>query len=679
MPIIAGDEVLGVINIQSYERYAYSQQDLNFVSTVAGQAAAAIANARLFRERERRIRELDAINRISRAVTSTLDLQSVLERLHHGLGEIIDVSTSFIGLYDARTNILSYPICYDSGQPVHFDPIPLRGGITRWGIINRQPVLVDSAEEAASYEQDAQIARVGIEGKVEQSFLVVPIIAGDEVLGVINIQSYERNAFTHHDLNFVSTVAGQAAAAIANARLFSERDRSIQELSTLNKIGQALGSTVRFEDLLQVIYEQTSLLLDTTNFYMALYDERRYQVSYPFFYEHGQPISIPSHRLGKGLTDYVISTRQPLLITERFEEFLHEHNIQLIDEPARSWLGVPMIAADKVVGVIGIQDYEHEHAYGENEVRLLSTIANQAAQALENARLFTESRESVRELSTLSETSVSLAGTLEIEEILTIGASSAMELARSDVGGIFLIEENEGSLELGEAIFLDQLRMEIPPDEVRLKLLRTLDRLDPLREGQPVRVADAQDDPSLIGLARKLKVRGLAILPILKEQRLGGAMLIGAIQPREFEERAIASLNILGAQVGQAIENAQLFAQIRRFNSELEEMVAQRTQALAEANAMLTIEKERIEALHTIATELSATLELNEVLLRTLDLASKALNVNHGSIVLHDAENDKFICRAVLGRNGRAEAADYEVPPGERARAGELDHQPPRG
>ena len=185
-----GTNVLGMITVQSITPHAYGENDLRFLTTVASQAATALANARLFAERERRLRESNAMRDIGSAVTSTLDLQDVLERLHTELGRVIDVSNSFVGLYDADQRILSYPIAYDDGTPVQLEPQPLSDGVNHWVITHRQPLLLGSKDEYWSFYQAAQYdTSLGPPACTEESYLVVPIMSGDTVFGVINIQS----------------------------------------------------------------------------------------------------------------------------------------------------------------------------------------------------------------------------------------------------------------------------------------------------------------------------------------------------------------------------------------------------------------------------------------------------------------------------------------------------------
>jgi GAF domain-containing protein len=828
VPIMQGDEVLGILNVQSYEPNAFDEDDERFLTTVASQTATALSKTRLFAERERRLRETNAMKDIGSAVTSTLDLQDVLERLHAELGKVIDVTTSYVALYDAESKSLSYPIVYDSGIPGQFAPEPLRPdghGINAWIINHRQPLLLDNDVDARQYIMDAPRDHIGPTDRLEESYLVVPILLGDEVLGIINIQSYERNAFSQDDLRFVATVANQAAIAINNARLFQERGRRIGELATFNQIGQALNAVTKHDELIELIYRQTSRLLDTANFYMALYDERRAVITFPLFYSGGERITPDPMSMQNSLTANVIRTREPLLVQGAdFDDQVRARGIVPDGPPSKSWLGVPMIAADRVIGVIGIEDRERDNAYSQDDVRLLSTIASWGATALENARLLGETRQSVNELTALHEVSVALTGTLDTLDIQHIVASGALELFKAEVCAVYLLDherritqqivldnndpsrfdrrigvmtngmtrqllasdrplvfnniavevvesalatelglhsavgailgsheqptgviwlgsrqprdwqEREVSLlsilgnQCGQALesarlfqseqarraaadtlrevaetltsvlkldeittlILDQLQRVVPYDSASLMLrdgdvvritatrgfeesfrptLETisfrLDEDDNMKQivdtRRPLVVADAQATPDFIPLEGSEHIHGWIGAPLLLDDEVIGLLTVDSSSIGAYGEEDAQLAFALASLAAQAIRNARLFEQVTRFAAELEKRVEERTAALADANTQLSEEKDRLRAVHAITLELSQSLDLEETLTKSLAVASQAVGVRRGSIMLRDQQTRTLICRAVLTRDGTVQQTQIPI------------------
>ncbi len=830
VPIMRGDQVFGVLNVQSYHANGYNDDDRRFLETVSSQAASALSNARLFAERERRLREVSAIKDIGSAVTSTLELQDVLQRLHAELGRVINVSTSFIALYDPESQMLTYPIAFDSGVPVQFPPLSLaerRSGINYWVITQRRPLLIGSAEEALQYLAGVVSTRVGPADLVEQSYLVVPIVQGGDVLGVINIQSYNQHAFNQDDLAFVVTVASQAAIAINNARLFQERGRRIEELATFNEIGQALSAATHPDDLVELIYRQTSRLLDTTNFYIAIYDEERNLIEFPLVYERNVRIMIGPLQSENNLTSAVIRSRTPLLLGTDMPDRFAELGFRVpegYNQLPRSWLGVPMIAADRAVGVIGIQDFEREGVYSQEDVRLLETIASWGAIALYNTRLLSETKQSLQDREALYDLGRALAGTFDARDVLQYVASSTLELLGGQVCAIvmfdkhrrpsqgFLLDINGSDLvepalgaswqsalqvlldsdrplalndmmgapefsdlatELGQRAGLfaligpqeqplgallsmiprvrewqlrdisllsiianscvqalesarlfrseeerrraaDTLRQVaqtltnlLPVDEVMGLILEQLARVVSydtvslmLREGNILRIAatrgfdaetrakieklefdlnedanmarivrtreplvldDAFGSPDFIAVDGQPAIRGWIGAPLLLGDDVIGLLTVDSGVNSAYDEDDAQLAFALASQAALAIRNARMYENEKRFAAELEQRVQERTAALADANRQLSDEKERLQALHTITSALTGSLELDETLRTTMEEVARAVGARRGSIMLRDEKTRTLICRAVLRTDGSTELTSMPI------------------
>jgi diguanylate cyclase (GGDEF)-like protein len=202
--------------------------------------------------------------------------------------------------------------------------------------------------------------------------------------------------------NLESTVMERTARLHAElterGRAEEKTARKIRELATLNQIGQALSKLATPAEILGLVDEMIGQVFDNRNLYVALYDEAKRYVSFPVYRIEGKASEASGGRpFGNGLTEYVIRTKTPLLISEKMDAKLAELGIQAIGRTAYCYLAVPMLVNDRAIGVIAVQDYERAHAYSPDNVELLSTIASQVAIALENARLFAEVQEELAE------------------------------------------------------------------------------------------------------------------------------------------------------------------------------------------------------------------------------------------------------------------------------------------
>ena len=194
---------------------------------------------------------------------------------------------------------------------------------------------------------------------------------------------------------FALTVVVASLITRSLARTSQRLQRRVQELRGLQAVGQALSANLDVEAVVLAIYDQVARLMPARNFYVSLYDSRVDEVSFPLAVEGGERVQWRSRRTGAGLTEYVLRSRAPLLLRGGVEAKLESLGVTVIGKPAECWLGVPILAADETLGVIAVQSYSAADAYDLSHQRVLTTIAAQAAVAIQNARLYARTDEAL--------------------------------------------------------------------------------------------------------------------------------------------------------------------------------------------------------------------------------------------------------------------------------------------
>ena len=169
------------------------------------------------------------------------------------------------------------------------------------------------------------------------------------------------------------------------------------ELSTLNKIGNSINKLAEPSEILALIFSMVGRLFDNNNLYIALYDEKKQEISFPIYTVKGEYVYLKNRKLRKGLTEYVLKTKKPLLINNNIEESFKKLKIEQLGEKSKSLVSVPILLSNRVIGVITLQDYNKEYAYEESQIELLTTIASQVAISLENSRLFATLQQELEE------------------------------------------------------------------------------------------------------------------------------------------------------------------------------------------------------------------------------------------------------------------------------------------
>jgi transcriptional regulator with GAF, ATPase, and Fis domain len=167
--------------------------------------------------------------------------------------------------------------------------------------------------------------------------------------------------------------------------------------------------------------------MDTSNFFFALYDQKNDEKNYLIAFEEGQRIQLPPSKLGKGgFSDYIIRNKKTVFAPNNVLKHMESLGIEFVplnedETPSQSWLGVPLMIGERVLGVISVQSVQKPNLYNEHNRDILTTIASQAAIAVENARLFQEAQRRAQETTVLAEVGREISVTLDLETVLASG------------------------------------------------------------------------------------------------------------------------------------------------------------------------------------------------------------------------------------------------------------------
>jgi GAF domain-containing protein len=388
VPIKFKDNVVGVLNVQSQTLNAFDKGDLDVLQSLANQTAVAIDNARLFEAEQRRAEQFRVISETGRRILSVLDVDELLVEMAGMIHKAFDYYHVGIGLIE-EDEVVSLA---EVGPSASADQSGrLKVGTERvWGWVagTGEPLLLPDVSQDPRFLHVADTSAV-------RSQICVPLKTKGAVIGVLSAESDQLNAFDESDLVVLQSLAHQAAFAIENARFFQDITRQVRDLRALADASRIISSVLDQDQLLEALYEQITLIAPTDFYVIALYDEETNVVSIEINVDLGVRYPKERYVLDRGLLKHVIHNRRPLRYDSLSEV---RHTLGIEPMPVGSpklnhgWLGVPMLYGEKVVGAIVVGSYERG-AFDERHQQTLTSIANQAAVALENARLYKQAQQ----------------------------------------------------------------------------------------------------------------------------------------------------------------------------------------------------------------------------------------------------------------------------------------------
>jgi GAF domain-containing protein/DNA-binding response OmpR family regulator len=630
IPMLRGDELLGVITMYRHEVRTFTEGQMALLETFADQAAIAIENARLLTELQAKNADLTealeqqtATAEILRVISSSpTDVQPVFEAIvasavrlcggRHGTlyrrhGDRVD----FVAHHNVTPDILGllrrvYPRPVTVGSSQHFHRALLQGTVESIPDIEADPSLSPRVLEVYRRHEMRSVA-------------MVPLVGQREVLGVLVVGHGGVAAFSESHMSLLRTFADQAVIAIENVRLFKELEERNSELRV------ALEQQTATSELLKVIGRST---FDLQPVFETLAESavRLCEGRATIFRFDGQLLRmVVATNVSAGTREFL--ERNPLAPGRQSgaaraaldRRTIHIHDIKAeleytygtltVADPVRTVLALPMLRADELLGVIVVYRGEVQ-PFSDGQIALMETFADQAAIAIENARLLTELQErtgeltrSVQELRALGEVSQALSSTLDLDMVLNTIVARAKQLTGSDACSVWEYDERAEEFNFLTTDNMDDELIEVARRTPIRRGQGNMGRLAVTRE--PVQVADILEEGAYRGPLRDVLVqtgnRALMSVPLLLEDHLIGALTVNKKTPGEFPPAIIDLLKTFAAQSALAIQNARLFREIGDKGRQLELADRHKSEFLANMS-------------HELRTPLNAIIGYSEML-----------------------------------------------------------------
>jgi GAF domain-containing protein len=539
-------------------------------------------------------------------ISATLDTDHITELLLKHVDEIPGPEKALVFLRDSNLDIYSIHN-QDHGHTSHpvevsFSP---KDDLVRWlaetkDILQLSPSGVMLPQVKINREELARLSMLNI-------IACVPFLGANQLLGWLALGTRKTGQpYTSNDLNFLTTLASQTTIALESAQLLEQANQRAAELEALQKISADIQTEAEPDLLLASVVRRATHLLRAAGGLVYLTEPDDETLKLVFSHNLGPNYSGHTLKKGEDIAGQV-AQRGEVVILDNYQAFSGRSPL-FKDAKFGAVLGVPLLWADKVHGVLVLVHRSRPPRFNERDVWLLKLFAAQAAIALEKSQLLKEARHRANQLATLSEVSVAISSTLDLDTALNRVMDCAVQILNAEAGSLLLVDRN------GEELTFEVV---LGPTGSELKGLKTKIGKGIVgtvaQTGQPLIVNDAPADPRwnvAFDEATNFRTRDILCVPMITHERVVGVVeVINKQDGTAFSEEEASLLMSFGAQAAIAIENAQIFGRV-------DKALAERVQEL--------------QALQVFDRELQASLELKTVLDISLTRAMDALGIEMG-------------------------------------------------
>jgi phosphoserine phosphatase RsbU/P len=580
VPLLSGERTIGILVAQSNQPNRFTEEDLRRLMILSNQAAAAIANAQLYQEAHQRAAHLQLVGQIASQVNAASDLQDIFKQVVDLTRQTFGFTPVTIFLLDPQTE---YLVVKASSHPdLAHSSLKLAMGE---GLIGTAAATHTTAISSNTAEDDRFVAQVdGLDPILipqTQSEIAIPLLVNGKVLGVLDVQSPQINAFNRVEQIALETLAAEVAAAIHKAQQLSQqRERSWITTAQL-QVAEAINRSNGLDEIATAVVRLTPMLAGVHFCAILLWQEGDEQYTGAAFFDGEHDVSPQFNQISLNIGDWppldAVHVGQELLTTRRLPSWLVSVSPS-VTQTAEVTI-VPISTRDQLVGAMLVSEYDSPAqnqlthptvAYRHEE--LLQNIADQTAQAIESAQLRQAQQEEAWVNTALLQVAEAVNNLIDLNEILDtivrlvpmlVGAQSAIILIWDEARGVFLPGPSHGVSEMGRGLLAT---LELDRDEFAMLAQQGSRVLTPTATYYTI------DLPHW--LKKVLGQRQAKAFPLNARGQMVGMMVVALSDKngRSLSPRRLNILNGIAHQAATAVVNNHLYqeaAERQRLEQEL--------------------------------------------------------------------------------------------------------------
>ncbi len=567
VPLVRQGRPLGYVHLwESRRDRVFTEAEIQLAQALGGHVATALENARLYQTAQRQAEQMRLVNEVGRDLAGILDVDSLLTQVSQRLEKTF-------GYYHAKVGLLApqppqagagggdqivFPAWFDARRNRLMPEMRLAvdgPGLIAWVARNAQPRLTLDVQADADYLPNINFPET-------RSEVVAPLIAHNQLIGVLDVQSDRPDGLGPEDLAVLEAISGQLAVAVENARLYQAARRRAEQMQLINEVGRDIAGLLDVEALMDKVGQRLEAAFGYYHANAGLIEGK--EIIFRARYSARRQMTIPEIRLlldGPGLIAWVARNARTRLAADAQADALFMP-YPFFPE-TRSEMALPLIAQDRIIGVLDVQS-DRPGGLGPDDLTTLEVIGGQLAVAVENARLYAEARQRADEVSALLSTTLALSSSMRLERRLDSIAQFARRLVNADSCTIYKLDAEAQVLR--PLVIHDKYAAQISAVTIALgegitglvaltgkgELVNRVE-LDP--RGKPV--PDTPQTPE-----------NLIAVPLKVSQRTTGVMTVHREGMRGFKPHDLNLIASFATQAAVAIESAELYQELEtRANS----------------------------------------------------------------------------------------------------------------
>ncbi len=556
------------------------------------------------------------------------DAQTTARNFQRVVAQSYSPSLMHLFIYDPNCN--QYTAVPNTDERPSSDlRYPPQSPLVQYLHANNKPFEISGVKSLPDELMDEQ-ARIALLGAV----LLMPLPGQKDLVGWLALGPRKRlGGYNPQDLARLESLCGQAALAIERSQVITNLERRVREMDVLTRIAQGVNITLEFDNILELIYAQTNLVIPAIDFRITLRNPIDGKLFHAFFLEddermaHNENINIPTRN---GLEEIVIQNQQAI-ITPDYSAECRKYGVYPNSPGIYAWMGVPLNAGSETIGAISLGSRDPAIIYVTRQSEILQAISDLAAGAIVKTQLLSESERRARQLAKLNEVGRSLTSTLELNPLLNRIMNSAVEILNCEAGSLIMIDENTQELVFKVTVgstASDISDTRLPPGTGRVGQVA--------ETGQPVILNNTEDMQNWIDEADQqtgfLTRDYLAVPMKVKETTIGVIEVINKLDGAPFTQDDLEVLSTFTSQAAISVENARLYTH---------------------TDEALSARLEEMSVMQRIDRELNASLDAERTMRITLDWSLSYTNTEAGLIgFIEKGENPELTRVQVISSSG---------------------------